>query len=220
LSSCTTHASSLRTRQRQAKDMNPDSKPGFRRSYKDAGRRIKGFFNPMSPQSSSSANPQSTQSVPMAPQVTPPLDPSPINLPSVSASSVRTLPIVGTQIAPPIDLSPPLPVVTAISEDGTNASYAPSIQLLPVINVKSHSRVNIPLSLNPPPSTASVFRTAKEVGSVAWAGLGTALRVMKESSEVFPPLKSAVSGLLACLDVFQVKPGIRSFDGLINPISI
>ena len=40
---------------------------------------------------------------------------------------------------------------------------------------------------------------------VVWNGLQTALGVLKESSDVFPPLKSAVGGLVACLNVVQVK---------------
>jgi hypothetical protein len=174
LSSCTTHASSLRTRQQQAKDMNPNSKPGFRKFYKDAGRRIQGLFKPPSPQPSSSANPPShtpsTQSLPIATHVAPPLDPSP-----------------------------------ATSEDATNTTYTPSIYPPPTTDITFLSRVNIPSSANPPPPTTSAFQAAKEIGSVTWAGLETALRVLKESSDVFPPLKSAVSGLLVCLDVFQVN---------------
>jgi len=40
---------------------------------------------------------------------------------------------------------------------------------------------------------------------VVWNGLQTALGVLKESSDVFPPLKSAVNGLVACLNVVQVS---------------
>ena len=40
---------------------------------------------------------------------------------------------------------------------------------------------------------------------VAWRGLETALRVLEKSADAFPPLKSAVGGLVACLDVVQVS---------------
>jgi hypothetical protein len=40
---------------------------------------------------------------------------------------------------------------------------------------------------------------------VGWSGLGAALRVLLKSSDVFPPLKSAVSGLLEGLDILQVS---------------
>ena len=45
----------------------------------------------------------------------------------------------------------------------------------------------------------------KEGFSVAWHGLETVLRVLEKSADAFPPLKSAVGGLVACLDVVQVS---------------
>lgn len=44
----------------------------------------------------------------------------------------------------------------------------------------------------------------KEAGSLAWSGLEMALRVLEKTSDGFPPLKAAVSGFLACLDIVQV----------------
>ena len=44
-----------------------------------------------------------------------------------------------------------------------------------------------------------------KAGSVAWKGLETALRVLEGSAGAFPPLKSAVGGLVACLDLGQVN---------------
>ncbi len=38
----------------------------------------------------------------------------------------------------------------------------------------------------------------------AWKGLETALRLLEKSAGAFPPLKSAVGGLVACLDLTQV----------------
>ena len=43
-----------------------------------------------------------------------------------------------------------------------------------------------------------------KAGSVAWSGLDTGLRLLEKSADAFPPLKSAVAGLLACLDLFEV----------------
>jgi hypothetical protein len=40
---------------------------------------------------------------------------------------------------------------------------------------------------------------------VAWKGLETALRLLERSADAFPPLKSALSGLVACLDLTQVN---------------
>ena len=44
-----------------------------------------------------------------------------------------------------------------------------------------------------------------KAGSVAWKGLETALRLLERSADAFPPLKSAVGGLVACLDLSQVS---------------
>lgn len=52
------------------------------------------------------------------------------------------------------------------------------------------------------PSQQSAFVKA---GSVAWKGLETALRLLERSADAFPPLKSAVGGLVACLDLTQVN---------------
>ena len=44
----------------------------------------------------------------------------------------------------------------------------------------------------------------KNAWSVTWSGLETALRILEKSADAFPPLKSAVGGLVACLDLAQV----------------
>jgi len=59
-----------------------------------------------------------------------------------------------------------------------------------------HSKDSAPLE---PP----VSDKGKDRLGVVWNGLQTALGVLKESSDVFPPLKSAVGGLVACLNVVQ-----------------
>jgi hypothetical protein len=55
-------------------------------------------------------------------------------------------------------------------------------------------------SLKPSQQSALV-----KAGSVAWKGLETALRLLERSADAFPPLKSAVGGLVACLDLSQVN---------------
>jgi hypothetical protein len=49
----------------------------------------------------------------------------------------------------------------------------------------------------------------KKAWGVAWSGLETALRFLEKSADAFPPLKSAVGGLVACLDLAQVRYGCR-----------
>jgi len=47
----------------------------------------------------------------------------------------------------------------------------------------------------------------KKAWDVTRSGLLTALRVLEKSAGAFPPLKSAVGGLVACLDLAQVSHG-------------
>jgi len=45
----------------------------------------------------------------------------------------------------------------------------------------------------------------KEIAKVAGNGLETALRLLNESADACPPLKSATSGLVACINLAQVS---------------
>ena len=47
----------------------------------------------------------------------------------------------------------------------------------------------------------------KKAWGMTWSGLKTALWLLEKSADVFPPLKSAVSGLVTCLDLAQVSYG-------------
>ena len=47
----------------------------------------------------------------------------------------------------------------------------------------------------------------KKAWGVTWSGLETALRLLEKSADAFPPLKSAVGGLVACLNLAQVSYG-------------
>jgi hypothetical protein len=65
------------------------------------------------------------------------------------------------------------------------------------------------LANRPPANPTSNDETSSGQTNVAWAGLETGLRALRETSDVFPPLKAAVGELLACLDGFQVSPITR-----------
>jgi len=87
------------------------------------------------------------------------------------------------------------PLVSDKSNDGsitTAESQEPSGSVQPVLSKDS--------ALEPP-----VSNKGKDRLGVVWNGLQTALGVLKESSDAFPPLKSAVGGLVACLNVIQVR---------------
>jgi hypothetical protein len=59
-------------------------------------------------------------------------------------------------------------------------------------------------SPHPEPNTSDKLKNA---WGVTWSALETALRLLAKSADAFPPLKSAVSGLVACLDLAQVGYG-------------
>jgi len=59
-------------------------------------------------------------------------------------------------------------------------------------------------SSHPEPNTSDKL---KKAWGVTWIGLETALRLLAKSADAFPPLKSAVSGLVACLDLAQAGHG-------------
>ena len=52
---------------------------------------------------------------------------------------------------------------------------------------------------------SSLAMAAKKAGADAWSGLKLALELLKESSDVFPPVKSAVAGFLGVVDIFEVS---------------
>ena len=66
------------------------------------------------------------------------------------------------------------------------------------------------ISSSQQPSSHPDTNTADKIKK-AWGGtrsaLMTALRLLEKSADAFPPLKSAVSGLVACLDLAQVSYG-------------
>lgn len=69
----------------------------------------------------------------------------------------------------------------------------------------SGSRISGPINstntTSPRPSKVSKL---KGVGISAWDGLKMTLRALERSADEFPPLRSAIDGLVACLDVVQV----------------
>jgi len=56
----------------------------------------------------------------------------------------------------------------------------------------------------------STSHKIKMTWDVTTSGLMTALRLLEKSADAFPPLKSAVVGLVACLDLAQVRHGCGS----------
>jgi hypothetical protein len=88
------------------------------------------------------------------------------------------------------------------SLDVSSASKAPVPRSTVSLNDTANQAADRRLRSEDIPSEQSALVKA---GSVAWKGLETALRLLEKSAGAFPPLKSALSGLVACLDLTQVN---------------
>jgi hypothetical protein len=62
----------------------------------------------------------------------------------------------------------------------------------------------LPASPTQPLNPSNALHKAQDVRKTAWGGLEVSLRVLQESSDMFPPLRVAVDGLLASIDILQV----------------
>jgi hypothetical protein len=64
------------------------------------------------------------------------------------------------------------------------------------------------LSLIQPPAAIAQPQPEREkadMASTIWEGSKTTLRLVKESADAFPPLKSTVGGLLGLIELFEVS---------------
>ena len=55
------------------------------------------------------------------------------------------------------------------------------------------------------PVGSRLSQATKKAGADAWSGLKTALQLLEKTSDVFPPVKSAVGGFLGVVDMFEVS---------------
>jgi hypothetical protein len=62
-------------------------------------------------------------------------------------------------------------------------------------------------SPHPSHPESNISEKINKAWGVTRSGLLTALRLLEKSADAFPPLKSAVGGLVACLDLAQVSYG-------------
>ena len=88
------------------------------------------------------------------------------------------------------------------SFDVSSASKAPAPRSAVSLNDAANQAADRPQSEE---CSTSLRPALVKAGSVAWKGLETALRLLEKSADAFPPLKSAVGGLVACLDLTQVN---------------
>jgi hypothetical protein len=68
----------------------------------------------------------------------------------------------------------------------------------------STSRVSVMLHYEESAPRPSPGLDPAEPGGAEWVGLRSALRTLQDSARMFPPLQSAVGGLVSCLDLFEV----------------
>jgi len=143
------------------------------------------------------------------------------------------LPTTGQSTTPLISSAGPAPATASLAPIVVNqASPSDLIGGAPLYPISNQSTIQPPPSqglsttgqpsepmprAGPAPSTASIARSApiavnklSATWTVARNGLETTLRLLERSADAFPPLKSAVGGLVGCLDIIQVRHCSRS----------
>ncbi|KAG8744075.1 hypothetical protein FRC10_010861 [Ceratobasidium sp. 414] len=79
-------------------------------------------------------------------------------------------------------------------------------------------------------SPATPLRGVKRAARAAWSRLENALQTLQQSSDMFPPVKPAVNGLLACMDILEAtlmclpaqaaSQGREEFDELASNLAV
>ena len=97
--------------------------------------------------------------------------------------------------------STPHPSSTLLGTDSADKAGKTNVE-------RNHSQNAIPPSPTSHPSSQQISHPETSKIENAWSmtrgGLVTALRLLERSAGAFPPLKSAVGGLVSCMDLAQV----------------
>ena len=128
---------------------------------------------------------------------------------SSSRSRASPHPGVVSQAASPADTRTSSPQPASVPVEPT-ADARPSSPHLPTVGGPSHAETRPSSTTSasvPGASSASVADKIKAIARVAGSGLETTVRLLDKSADACPPLKSAVGGLVACLDLAQVSSG-------------
>ncbi|KAG9084970.1 hypothetical protein FS749_004780, partial [Ceratobasidium sp. UAMH 11750] len=76
-------------------------------------------------------------------------------------------------------------------------------------------------AVQPAGSSAAPLQAAKRAARVAWSMLENALQTLQHSSDMFPPIKPVVDGLLACIDILEAaSQGREEYDELASHLAI
>lgn len=108
------------------------------------------------------------------------------------ALSAASLQVTSASTSQPALPSPILPSADRLPPPTVQASRSPSIHEPTSVQDRSSALVS--------PSDAE--RSGK---STAWSGLKTLLVLLDKSADAFGPLKSAVGGILGCIDIYEVR---------------
>jgi len=130
------------------------------------------------------------------------------NRPS-SRSRAPPNPGVVSQAASPADTRTSSPQPASVPVE-TTPDTRPSLPHLPTADRPSHAETRPSSTTSasvPGASSAGVADKIKAIARVAGSGLETTIRLLEKSADACPPLKSAVGGLVACLDLAQVSSG-------------
>lgn len=118
-----------------------------------------------------------------------------------SSPSPPPQPSAGAPPAQPTSVQQ-LPTQPSVQPQQTASSRQPAPNVGQITSAGPPAAVN---SIQPANSESRAAQAAKKVGEDAWTGLKATLELVKESSDVFPPLKSAVGGFLGVIGIFEVS---------------
>ncbi|KAF8600576.1 hypothetical protein BDV93DRAFT_510766 [Ceratobasidium sp. AG-I] len=134
--------------------------------------------------------------------------------PHTSASTVDLRPPSVALPRSPSQLVVTQPVCLVAPIVGARATVPPSADDVPTVTVTEPSAQSASIS---EPSAGDKL---KQAGKTAWAGLKLALEVLEESSSVFPPLKEAVAGFIACLSIVEDAAANRDdYENIANELT-
>lgn len=124
--------------------------------------------------------------------------PTPVPLDPVSEPTALTPPAVSPQVAP---ISGPLLAVVSPIPPSANA-HQPLSPInhshVPIVQDAAPIQGSLRTANNPPVAE----RSDK---NIAWSGLKTLMEILNNSADAFPPLKSAIGGILAFIKVYDVR---------------
>lgn len=127
----------------------------------------------------------------------PPLSPLPVDLATQTPTSDPGV-LSTEQAAPGAQPSPTSLQVPGASPAG-HAKPAADPPTIVVTGSPNASAADLGFYVDPGTSTT------KQTTSVIWTGLGTALRALQDTTGLFPPLHSAISTLIPCLNILEVS---------------